>query len=429
MKKVENITSKIKHELEENEKKEQSLTDNPADNPRSINMKNFWNNIDSLGFKKPEQGQIPFTDPFLVRHYIDLFSQPDIDQDMNLIKSGFPHNFSQYLSKYLERSTKKNNLELVDKICGFNLCIERNRFNFKKNVNEIDNEINELKNILSNLEDINYNNALKIKEYTEKQEKINFEQKLKKGLYTQESILTNENIYDNLINQIFILQMKQFAECICGVQRKIGDDGKYIYKVIFEINDSIPSLEMDEAKYKNLIKFRDPLNSISVYDLFQEKTHSYYNTDKSTYKYNKLNIEKIIDNDIDLEKESKLSKLKLKAIKHHSNLSKKNKRKNKSIYSLKSKKMKQNKYIKNISKENKLLGNESDYQIGKKINIEYYYCHHCKQRKPAEFSIKCKSSLTEKKYSQRPFKSFVVNGTTIIRSKYIFILIKFYYRT
>jgi hypothetical protein len=45
------------------------------------------------------------------------------------------------------------------------------------------------------------------------------------------------------------------------------------------------------------------------------------------------------------------------------------------------------------------------------------------------FSIKCKSSLTEKKYSQRPFKSFVVNGTTIIRSKYIFILIKFYYRT
>ena len=183
MKKVENITSKIKHELEENEKKEQSLTDNPADNPRSINMKNFWNNIDSLGFKKPEQGQIPFTDPFLVRHYIDLFSQPDIDQDMNLIKSGFPHNFSQYLSKYLERSTKKNNLELVDKICGFNLCIERNRFNFKKNVNEIDNEINELKNILSNLEDINYNNALKIKEYTEKQEKINFEQKLKKGLY------------------------------------------------------------------------------------------------------------------------------------------------------------------------------------------------------------------------------------------------------
>ena len=235
MKKVENITSKIKHELEENEKKEQSLSENPTDNPRSINMKNFWNNIDSLGFKKVEEGQIPYTDPFLVRHYIDLFSQPDIDQDINLIKSGFPHNFSQYLSKYLERSTKRNNIELVDKICGFNLCIERNRFNFKKNGNEIDDEINELKKILSNLEDINYSNAVKIKEFTEKQEKINYEEKLKKGLYTPESILTDENIYDNLINQIYILQMKQFAECICGVQRKLGNDNKYIYKVIFEI--------------------------------------------------------------------------------------------------------------------------------------------------------------------------------------------------
>ena len=422
MKKVENITSKIKHELEENEKKEQSLSENPTDNPRSINMKNFWNNIDSLGFKKVEEGQIPYTDPFLVRHYIDLFSQPDIDQDINLIKSGFPHNFSQYLSKYLERSTKRNNIELVDKICGFNLCIERNRFNFKKNGNEIDDEINELKKILSNLEDINYSNAVKIKEFTEKQEKINYEEKLKKGLYTPESILTDENIYDNLINQIYILQMKQFAECICGVQRKLGNDNKYIYKVIFEINDSMPFLEMEEIKYKNLIKFRDPLNSISVYDLFQEKTHSYYNTDKSTYKYNKLNIEKIIDNGLDSEKDSKVNKIKIKSIKHHSNLTKKNKRKNKSVYFLNNKKMKQNKNIKNISLENKLLINSSDFQIGKKINIEYYYCHHCKQRKPAEFSIKCKSSLTEKKYCQRPFKSFTINGTTIIRSKYNYII-------
>ena len=404
MKKVENITSKIKHELEENEKKEKNLSDVLPDNPRSINMKNFWNNIDSLGFKKQDEGQIPNIDPFLVRHYIELFSQPDIERDINLSKSGFPRNFSQFLSKYLERNAKKNNLELVDKICGFNLCIERNRFNFKKNMNEIDDEINDLKNILSNLEDINYKNAVKIKEFTEKQEKIDLENKLKKGLYTPESILTNDNIYDNLINQIYILQMKQFAECICGVQRKL-EDNKYIYKVIFEINDSIPSLEMDESKYKNLIKFRDPLNSISVYDLFQEKTHSYYNTDKVNYKYNKLNFEKD-DSGIELEKGEKNSKIKLKAIKPHSN-SKKRKQ-----ISLSNKKNKNNKNI-NLNK----LGVLFDYQIGKKTDIDYFYCHHCKQRKPAEFSIKCKSSLTEKKYSQRPFKSFIVNGTTIIRSK------------
>ena len=401
MKKVENITSKIKHELEENEKKEKNLSDVLPDNPRSLNMKNFWNNIDSLGFKKQDEGQIPNIDPFLVRHYIELFSQPDIDRDINLSKSGFPRNFSQFLSKYLERNAKKNNLELVDKICGFNLCIERNRFNFKKNINEIDDEINDLKNILADLEDINYKNAVKIKEFTEKQEKIDLDNKLKKGLYTPESILTNDNIYDNLINQIYILQMKQFAECICGVQRKL-EDNKYIYKVIFEINDSIPSLEMDESKYKNLIKFRDPLNSISVYDLFQEKTHSYYNTDKVNYKYNKLNFEKD-DSGIELEKGEKNSKIKLKALKPHSNS------KNRKQISL------SNKNNKNMNLEK--YGVLFDYQIGKKTDIDYFYCHHCKQRKPAEFSIKCKSSLTEKKYSQRPFKSFIVNGTTIIRSK------------
>ena len=417
MKKVDNMTSKIKHELEENNKKEKFSSDVLPDNPRSVNMKNFWNNIDSFGFKQPEQAEIINTDPFLVRHYIDLFSQPDVDRDINLSKSGFPRNFAQFLNKYLERNAKKNNLELVDKICGFNLCIERNRFNFKKNVNEIDDEIFELKNILSHLEDINHNNAIKIKKYTEKQDKINLEKKIKKGLYTPESLLTKDNIYDNLINQIYILQMKQFAECICGVQRKLVNN-KYIYKVLFEINDSIPTLEMDENKYKNLIKFRDPLNSISVYDLFQEKTHSYYNTDKSTYKYNKLNIEKVHDLGIELEKGDKISKIKLRTIKPHSNIKhKKNKNtKHKSTYSLNTKKIKNNK-----ESYHNHIGMISGYQIGKKTDIDYFYCHHCKQRKPAEFSIKCKSSLTEKKFSQRPFKSFNVNGTTIIRSKYTII--------
>ena len=84
------------------------------------------------------------------------------------------------------------------------------------------------------------------------------------------------------------------------------------------------------------------------------------------------------------------------------------------------KKIKINKNIKINIEKNDIFDTISDFQIGKKTNIEYYYCHHCKQRKPAEFSIKCKSSLTEKKYSQRPFKSIVVNGTTIIRSKYYY---------
>ena len=40
-----------------------------------------------------------------------------------------------------------------------------------------------------------------------------------------------------------------------------------------------------------------------------------------------------------------------------------------------------------------------------------------KPRKGTKTFMKLLNSLTEKKYSQRPFKSFTVNGTTIIRSK------------
>ena len=316
MSKIENIASKIKTELEENEKKEKSLTESLPENSRSINMKQFWNNINSLGFKKSSKDNTPLSDPFLVRHFIQLYSQPDIDRDIHFSKTGFPRNFSAFLNKYLEKYTKKNNMELIDKICGFNLYLEKNKYNLKTNVNDINSEINALEKILLDLEDINYSNGLKIDEYARNQEKINLKKKNQKGLYTPSSILTKENIYDNLINQIYNLQMKQFAECICGVYRK-QIDGKWIYKVIFEINDCIPSLEMDEEKYQNLIKFRDPLNSISVYDLFQEKTHSYYNTDKISSKYNKLNIEEVVEKGIQLEKDTKNSKIELRTIKHH----------------------------------------------------------------------------------------------------------------
>ena len=417
MHKIENIASKIKIELEENKKKEESLSESLPENTRSINMKQFWNNINSLGFKSSSKDETKLCDPFLVRHFIELYSQPDIDRDILFSKSGFPRNFSAFLNKYLEKYTRKNNMEFIDKICGFNLCLEKNRYNFKNNLNDINSEIVALEKILLNLEDINYNNGIKIQEYTVKQEKLEFNNKLKKGLYSPESILTNENIYENLINQIYILQMKQFAECICGVQKK-QINGKYKYKVIFEINDSIPTLEMEEEKYKNLIKYRDPLNSISVYDLFQEKTHSYYNTDKVSSKYNKLNIEEVIEKGIELEKGSKNSRIEFRTIKHHSHFNKQNnKKKDIKVGRNKNKIFKNNiGYNENRNDQNDFNEQFSDFQIGKRTNIEYYYCHHCKQRKPAEFSIKCKSSLTENKFCQRPFKSTVVNGTTIIRS-------------
>ena len=87
MSKIENITSKIKSDLEENEKKEKSLSETLPENSRSINMKQFWNNINSIGFKKSTQDNTPLSDPFLVRHFIELYSQPDLDRDILFSKS------------------------------------------------------------------------------------------------------------------------------------------------------------------------------------------------------------------------------------------------------------------------------------------------------------------------------------------------------
>ncbi len=102
MNKIENIASKIKTELEENEKKEKSLNESLPENSRSINMKQFWNNINSLGFKKyPNDSGTTLCDPFLVRHFIELYSQPDLDRDILFSKNGFPRNFSAFLNKYL----------------------------------------------------------------------------------------------------------------------------------------------------------------------------------------------------------------------------------------------------------------------------------------------------------------------------------------
>ena len=145
---TENTTSKIKSEIEKNEK---SLGGD-LDVTHPINMKKFWNNIDSMGFNSSN-------DIFTTRHYIELYSQPDANRDINFSKSGFPRNFSSFLSKYQEKYTKKNNVELVEKLCGFNLILENNNFLKQNNNNsEIENEIAFLEKIISEIEIMNYNN-------------------------------------------------------------------------------------------------------------------------------------------------------------------------------------------------------------------------------------------------------------------------------
>jgi hypothetical protein len=75
----------------------------------------------------------------------------------------------------------------------------------------------------------------------------------------------------NISKQIFHLQMRQISECISSI--KI-DKSKNKYLVEFDKSEELTSIMLEEKQYKNLIKLRDTLNTISIYDLFQEKINS-----------------------------------------------------------------------------------------------------------------------------------------------------------
>ena len=109
----------------------------------------------------------------------------------------------------------------------------------------------------------------------------------KKEKIDLESPEIKQKQYDNLINQIYNLQMKQFAESICGI-KKTKNENKYI--IIFDPIEKMQSIELNESEYEYFISFRDP--SVSVYDLFQEKTHLYYNTGSNNKIKIKNNLKK-----------------------------------------------------------------------------------------------------------------------------------------
>jgi hypothetical protein len=66
--------------------------------------------------------------------------------------------------------------------------------------------------------------------------------------------------------------MRQFAESIGRIKK---DTKTNEYYLIFDESEKIDPLTLKEKDYRHLFKFRDSANSISVYDLFQEKIHSY----------------------------------------------------------------------------------------------------------------------------------------------------------
>lgn len=189
-----------------------------------------------------------------------------------------------------------------------------------------------------------------------------------------------QNRFDNLSNQLYTLQIKQIAESIWNIKKDLK---KNKYLLIFDRSEGIDNLYLDEKDYRDLIKYRDPINSISVYDLFQEKIHSYYNNNNlretNCKEYNR-----------------------------------KRGRKPKKNFSSKNKENDSNRRGRKLKESDKVV-------IASVVNINYDYCHHCKQRKPFDVMKKCSSSLSNKQI-ERPLKTFLINNTICVKSKYSIIL-------
>lgn len=218
-----------------------------------------------------------------------------------------------------------------------------------------------------------------------------------------------QNRYENLTAQIFTLQMKQFAESIWHIKR---DPKKNKYVLIFDVSEAIEPLTLDEGAYKELIKYRDPMNSISVYDLFQEKIFSYYNTGSSPNKVTNKKGEGPKKRGRKPKKKTSDLKTDIVAKGQGKGPGRGKCRGRKSLVIKTG--MKKFTTNSNVSPKKK----QEEVEIAKVVNINYDFCHHCKQRKPAEVMVRCNSSHCHK-YIEKPLKTFIVNNTTLVRSKVI----------
>jgi hypothetical protein len=197
--------------------------------------------------------------------------------------------------------------------------------------------------------------------------------------------------------------MKQFAESIWNIKK---DTKKNKYILIFDQSEGIESLSLYETEYKELLKYRDPMNSISVYDLFQEKIFSYYNTGNNSSP-KKTNSEINNSNKKRGRKPKRLTRTKDEKIVNH--------------YYENSNRGRKSLSLKTNNSNSKLTPIQEHIEIAKVVSINYDFCHHCKQRKPAEVMVKCNSSNSHKQI-EKSFKSYYINNTTLVKSK-----LKFYF--
>ena len=235
--------------------------------------------------------------------------------------------------------------------------------------------------------------------------------------------------------------MKQFAESIWNIKKDIK---KNKYLLMFDQSEGIESLSLDEPEYKELLKYRDPMNSVSVYDLFQEKIYSYYNTGsnasssqspeskaeprekkkrgrkpKKIKQDNELKVDGIESTSQSTHEQKKRGRKRKVVGKPVGKVGRKRKQIERDVIT----KQGNNRNIKMRSPYKKKKKKEQ-VEIAKVVSINYDFCHHCKQRKPAEVMVRCNSSNCHK-FVERPLKNFYVNNTTCVRSN-IFIINSFY---
>lgn len=364
-----------------------------------FDMHQFWKNIDSYGFE-PKLESINYLN---IKLLIYKFAREEAQKyriDTHFVA---PKNVLLTIPKSLERLLESDAEFLNKKLYYMKFYEQKNISPLKERNFLMEMKEKEEKNIeekLRFIEDLiekdrknsgilNENIFIKRKKGRPRKNAgnyfVNFDLRHILKLSLEKPLLSLEDRLDLLFGQICDLQLKQLAECICGVLRNKDNQ---TYKILMDLDSKIHAIEMSKEQYMNFIKYRDPLNSISDYDLFQEKTHCYFNTDTKAKSF--IDYEDLEGTD---NENKRNNRIKMRAI----------------LYKTNSKNKKRGVNSKKELRE--------EYHTGKKVKVEYFYCHHCKQRKPEEVTIQCKSHMNGDGYCHKPHKVFTVNGSTIIRSK------------
>jgi len=134
---------------------------------------------------------------------------------------------------------------------------------------EISEEIFLIEEKLNDMEENKFKITNFFKEIIEKESKMSSSDFSKINL--RDSIVKRIRL-NNIINQIYTLQLKLFSESVMNIKKCLKKDN---FILVFDPCEKIEPIILEAIEYRGFIRLRDTLNSTSIYDLFQEKIHSY----------------------------------------------------------------------------------------------------------------------------------------------------------